>query len=114
MEKDLQMEVAVLLDYLKLVWCHVPNEGKRSPQYAVSLKRQGVKAGVPDILIFDLTPGRPYRGVALELKYGRNRQSPEQKEWQKRLEDCGWYYEICYTAEEVYEVLKKTGVVQNG
>ena len=28
---------------------HIPNGGKRDAQTAISLKRQGVKAGVPDL-----------------------------------------------------------------
>lgn len=35
------------LEYLH----HVPNGGKRDKNTAIALKRQGVKAGVPDIVL---------------------------------------------------------------
>lgn len=33
-------------------WMHCPNEGKRSARTGASLKRQGMKPGFPDVLIF--------------------------------------------------------------
>ena len=55
-ETDLQKAAASFLDDLEhrgmLAWSHPPNEGKRTMQYAVKLKQQGVKAGEPDCIIY--------------------------------------------------------------
>ena len=50
------------LEYLH----HVPNGGKRDKATAIALKRQGVKAGVPDIHL-PVAKGS-YHGLYIELK----------------------------------------------
>ena len=74
-----------------LVWCHIPNEGKRTARYGAGLKRQGLSPGFPDNLIFT-PPPRCYTPVALELKRNDNRSKPtkSQLEWLEQLKDCGW------------------------
>lgn len=54
------------LEYLH----HVPNGGKRDKATATALKRQGVKAGVPDIVLPAVRAG--YHGLYIELKAGKN------------------------------------------
>jgi hypothetical protein len=87
-----QKEVARWLDMRGHLWCHVPNGGKRSVRTAAALKAQGVKRGVPDILVFHRPPRAPQCiGAALELKReGTNRVSDEQRTWLAALADLGW------------------------
>lgn len=75
----------------KLVFLHVPNEGRRTHYVAARLKAEGLQAGAPDYLIFSATDDAP-RGAAVELK----RQKPDfrpptplQKGWLERLEALG-------------------------
>ena len=60
---------------------HVPNGGKRDAATAVALKRQGVKAGVPDIMLPAARAG--YHGLYIELKAGKNTTTKKQKEWKR-------------------------------
>ena len=94
-ERELQNRVAEMLDLLGLLWCHCPNEGKRSPQRGAFLKRQGLKKGVPDILIF--TEPR----VAIELKVGSRKLTPTQSQWLLELEQQGWHTAVCRSMSEV-------------
>ncbi len=48
----------------------MPNGGKRDKATAAVLKRQGVKAGVPDIMLPAARAG--YHGLYIELKAGEN------------------------------------------
>ena len=57
---------------------HVPNGGKRDKATAAVLKRQGVKAGVPDIMLPAARAG--YHGLYIELKAGENTTTKKQKE----------------------------------
>lgn len=97
---------------------HVPNGGHRHISVAMQLKAQGVKAGVPDILLpvpsqramdsvtYDIytrnaglpanTPPLPYIGLAIELKIGKNKQSDDQVRWQARFQQSGWRCVVCY------------------
>ncbi len=58
---------------------HVPNGGKRDRATAVALKRQGVKAGVPDIVLPAARAG--YHGLYIELKAGKNTTTENQRRW---------------------------------
>lgn len=121
-ESDLQRSVARLLDHAGLTWCHVPNGGKRNAIEAAKLKGHGVKAGVPDVIVFDAFPdpgaddcdrhlneirGTWYFGLAIELKTGKNKPTPTQIEWHARLLLCGWRVEVCRSIDEVLAVLRE-------
>lgn len=88
---------------LKLLY-HVPNGGKRDSKEASSLKRQGVKAGVPDIVFPIARNG--YFGLYIELKVGRNKTSLKQKEWIKDLKEQNYYVEVCYGWLEARAVIE--------
>ncbi|MBY7008484.1 VRR-NUC domain-containing protein [Clostridium botulinum] len=92
----------VEFEELKLLH-HVPNGGKRDKRTAIGLKRQGVKAGVPDVV---LPCGRGgYFGLYIELKVGKNKTSDNQKQWIKDLKEQNYLVEVCYGWREVAEVL---------
>ena len=72
---------------------HVPNGGKRDAATAVALKRQGVKAGVPDIMLPAARAG--YHGLYIELKAGKNTTTKKQKEWLEYQRQQSGYYQHC-------------------
>lgn len=82
---------------------HVPNGGSRNKIEAANLKKQGVKAGVPDLFLPVARDG--YFGLFIEMKFGKNRTTAQQKEWIKELRDQGYRCEVCYGWEAASEVL---------
>lgn len=78
---------------LRLVF-HVPNGGSRHKIEAVNLKRQGVRAGVPDIIL--PVPRQFHTGLAIEFKRkGEGREkalTDKQVEWRDGLIAEGWQY----------------------
>lgn len=76
---------------------HVPNGGSRNKLEATSLKRQGVKAGVPDLIL--ASPKGVYHGMFIEMKFGKNKVQKSQKEWIEKLSEQGYYTVVCYGAE---------------
>ena len=99
-----QRIVARYLDRSGLKWFHVPNGGFRAKATASALKAEGVKAGVPDILIITLAnDGKP---TAIELKRRKGgRVSKEQKEWIEVLTANGWECKVCKGADEAKEFI---------
>lgn len=97
-ESDFQKTCASYLDRLGLVWCHCPNGGKRNSREASYLKQEGVKAGVPDILIFN--KNKQYNGLAIELKVFPNKVSENQKEWLSNLSKLGWKTNVIYSIDD--------------
>lgn len=66
---------------------HIPNGGSRNKAEAAHLKRQGVKAGVPDIFLPVARGG--YHGLYIELKFGKNKTSKNQDKWLSALSAQG-------------------------
>lgn len=83
---------------------HVPNGGRRVGREAASLKKQGVKAGVPD-LILPVARGE-YFGLYIELKVGTNKPKEHQLKWIEQLKEQGYFVEVCYGWLEASEVIK--------
>ena len=77
---------------------HIPNGGKRNAAEAAHLKRQGVKAGVPDICLPVARDG--YHGLFIELKVGKNKTTPLQEKWLHDLAEQGYKAMVCYGWEE--------------
>ena len=91
-------------------WHHVPvfaipNGGKRNAAEAAHLKRQGVRAGVPDLCI-PVARGR-YHGLYIEMKVGRNKPTALQAEWIRRLRENGYAAAVCWGADSAIETLRR-------
>lgn len=100
-EHDEQVEYFTALKYLEgkhPELCYifaVPNGGRRAKFEASRLKDEGVKRGVPDIIV--PIPMGEFCGMAIEMKYGENRQSLEQKDYEMALIRFGWCFRVCYS-----------------
>lgn len=90
----------------------IPNGGARSKATAGKLKAEGVVAGVADLILLVpdnyetlATPrsGTWYHSIhalCIEMKTAKGRQSPEQKEWQKKVEAVGYKYAVVRSLED--------------
>lgn len=73
---------------------HVPNGGSRNPLEAHNLKLQGVRPGVPDIML--PVPRGGFHGLFIELKRCKGgRVSEDQQIWIDRLNRLGYRAVIC-------------------
>lgn len=94
---------------LKLLF-HIPNGGSRNALEAANLKRQGVKAGVPDLFL-PVAKGT-YHGLFIEMKWGKNTVTDKQDEWLHDLMVQGYKAAVCYGADEAIEII--TDYLTNG
>lgn len=82
----------------------VPNGGRRNKMEAARLKKQGVRAGYPDIIVDSPSPF--YVGLRIELKRpivtgeAKPVVSPEQKNWLTRLQRAGYVCCVCYGVDQ--------------
>ena len=118
LEDDLQKAVAKVLDRLGWLWAHPPNGGKRNDREAARLKAQGVKPGIPDIMIFEewmarAEPvangprGKPSGfGMGIELKIGKVKPTDNQLEWAAALSLRGWRCSVCRSMDDVLDELQ--------
>lgn len=94
---------------------HIPNGGSRHPAEAARLKQQGVRAGVPDLCLPVARGG--YNGLYIELKAGRNKPTPLQKEWLSWLNQQGYRAVVCWgwqaAKDEIMAYLRGDAYVRN-
>ena len=103
--EDAEQEAVVeYCDLLHIPIVHIPNEGKRSLSYAARMKRMGLRSGFPDLLV-PLARGK-YHGLFIEMKYGKNKTTKEQKEWLERLSAEGYACAVCYNAAEAIKTIE--------
>lgn len=118
-EAQEQIQLCKWLDGKGVTYFAVPNGGLRAKRTAMALKKQGVKAGVPDLLIIDHAhmeidgQVKTFVGVALELK--RQSEQPKetaadyrdqpfkgaseaQRRWLNRFSERGWISLVAYGA----------------
>ncbi len=76
----------------------VPNGGSRHKIEAANMKRQGVKAGVADVIL--QIPKKGFASLCLEFKTKTGRQSKEQREYQRQVEMAGSKYVVVRSVEE--------------
>lgn len=94
---------------------HPANGGKRDAREAARLKGLGVRPGVPDVMIPARGPQpdyfdpslrhRGYTGLAIELKAGKNKPTPEQMRWADNLRKAGWEVRVCYSFDEARQAI---------
>lgn len=81
----------------------VPNGGHRSKAQAGKLKAEGVRSGVSDTVL--LYPSRGFHYLTIEMKYGTNKQTDDQKKFEKRVDEHGGLYQVCYSSKDALGVL---------
>lgn len=110
LEKDEQRALAKYLNGLGVLWCASMNGVHMSMRRAAMMKSQGMKAGVPDIMIYtpaQTSDGR-YVGVAIELKRRKGGVvSDLQDTWLQNLRACGWLAFVALGADDAIGRLQK-------
>ena len=82
---------------------HVPNGGKRNASEAAHLKKQGVKAGVPDLFLPVARGG--FHGLFIEMKVGKNKPTENQEKWIENLIRQKYSVCVCYSSIEAYDTI---------
>ena len=76
----------------------IPNGGYRTPRTGATLKREGVRAGVPDVFV--AIPKPPYAGLWLEFKTPTGKASPAQRQYLHILKAVGYQTAIVRGLDE--------------
>ncbi|MCI8469356.1 MAG: VRR-NUC domain-containing protein [Eggerthellaceae bacterium] len=84
---------------------HIPNEGKRSVYAGANLKRQGLRAGVPDLCI-PVARGR-YHSLYIEMKADGGKVTPKQAEWIALLRGQGMCAAVCVGADNAKALIDR-------
>lgn len=83
----------------------IPNGGKRSGLTGQTLKHEGVRAGVPDLML--AYPCHGYNGLFIEMKKQHGgKVVPTQKEFADLLNDCGYKAVVCKGCDEALQAIE--------
>ncbi len=83
----------------------IPNGGQRNVITAVRLKAEGVKSGVPDIML-PVACGK-FHGLFIEMKVGKNKLSENQMLWSEQLIIAGYLVQVCYSSNEAIYLIEQ-------
>lgn len=99
-------------DYIGRFLFAIPNGGTRRKinkglsLEAVRLKKEGVSAGVPDLML--AIPSNGYHGLFIEMKRkikSLSKVSNEQKEWHERLSSQGYKVVVAFGADAAIKAI---------
>lgn len=91
----------------------VPNGGKRHIRTAINLKREGVKAGVPDIIF--AYPSQGYNGLFIELKRQKGGVVSEEQKYMLELLNANNYKAVvCNGCDDAVKTLKSYLGIEDG
>lgn len=82
----------------------IPNGGKRNKFVAMKLKREGVRAGVPDLFLPVSKIG--YHGLFIEFKTPKNKQTTTQRQYAEYLIDAGYAYYVVRSLESAIVLIR--------
>lgn len=102
-EAQEQIVVVQYCDLRNIPIFAIPNGGSRNKLEAINLKRQGVKAGVPDLMIPLAKKG--YNGLFIEMKVGKNKTTAYQDAWIELLNNNGYKAVVCYGCDAAVKVI---------
>lgn len=90
-----------------VVSIHIPNQGKRAPQYTSKLIRMGMRPGASDLVF-------AYRGCfyALELKAPGGRTQTNQLKFLEDVRNAGGFAELCEGLDEAITTLENWGILK--
>ena len=104
-EAEEQIAVVDWCQAMRIPIAHIPNEGKRSPQYGAMMKRMGLQKGFPDLFI--PMPKGGFHGLFLELKAQGGKTTKEQEEWLSLLNENGYAVCVAVGALQAVEKIKR-------
>ena len=81
----------------------IPNGGSRNIIEAKRLKDEGVLSGAPDLFLS--IAKKDFHGFYIEMKFGKNRQSENQKKFEKNIVKYGYKYSLCYSLDEFMNLI---------
>lgn len=83
---------------------HIPNGGSRNKAEAANLKREGVKAGVPDLFLPVSRGGK--HGLFIEMKVKPNKPTAAQVSWLHELVSQDYETAVCYSWADAAKVIE--------
>jgi len=83
----------------------IPNGGLRHKLVAIKLKREGAKSGVADM--FWMVSNNNWKGLFVEVKIEKGKQSQSQKEFEAVAIKHGYYYAVVRSIDDCINLISR-------
>jgi len=108
-EHDEQAAFVEWLEWQGIPVFAIPNGSNKSKAAAAKFKAEGLRAGVPDLMI--PAPTDQYAGLFIEMKSDKGTLSKEQKKWLSCLNTRGYATAACWGVDEALKCFKSYDLV---
>jgi VRR-NUC domain len=81
----------------------IPNGGHRHPAVAGKLKAEGVRAGIPDMML--AVPRGRHHGLFIEHKAGTRKPGPIQNDRMQELMEQGYAVAVSYGCDKTVDII---------
>ena len=88
-------------EYPRYLCFAVPNGGSRNAVEGANMKKEGVLAGVSDLIVI-----ADHKVLFVEMKTRKGRQQDTQKEFQHRVEVLGFRYVVCRSLDDFINAVR--------
>ena len=82
----------------------IPNGGHRHPAVAAKLRAEGVRPGVPDLMLPVARCG--FHGLFIEMKADKGKVRGNQQDWHEYLDAQGYLVAVCFNPEAAMDTIK--------
>lgn len=105
-EHLLQVAICQWLNYTQnFPYFAIPNGGLRHRLVAIKLKLEGAKAGVADM--FWMVSNNNWKGLFVEVKIDKGKQSQSQKDFEAVAIKHGYYYAVVRSIDDCISLINR-------
>jgi len=106
LHKDINTYLSLTIRGDNDFYTYMPFGEKRNVITGALLKAKGTARGVPDFMILRRFDNKPTEIIWLEAKVGKNKQSLEQKDFQKKCKNStNERYYVVYSLDDVVDII---------
>lgn len=105
-EHNLQVAICKWLNFTQdFFYFAIPNGGLRHRLVAIKLKMEGAKAGVADM--FWMVSNENWKGLFVEVKIDKGKQSQSQKDFEAVAMNHGYYYAVVRSIDDCISLINR-------
>ena len=105
-EHNIQVAICKWLNFTQdFFYFAIPNGGLRHRLVAIKLKMEGAKAGVADM--FWMISNENWKGLFIEVKIDKGKQSPSQKDFEAVAMKHGYYYAVVRSIDDCINLINR-------
>lgn len=106
-EALIQVAICKYLQAQRIYFLSVPNEAAGNNKIrSMQMVSMGLRSGVSDLIVFLPLQTKPDKIIFVEVKAPKGRQSPNQKKFEKKMNEFGYNYFLVYSVGDMKKIVE--------